>query len=73
TLSRPGECEGCEREGKKTATYTLRLQDASSGKEKTCSFSDPEKWKSFQVGSSWKAKVGGISGGIDCDSLTPGP
>jgi len=44
TLSRPGECEGCEREGKKTATYTLRLQDASSGKEKTCSFSDPEKW-----------------------------
>jgi hypothetical protein len=71
TLSRTGTCEGCEREGKKTANYTVRFQDSGSGKEQACSFDDAAKWKSFQVGSSWKGQVGGLTGGIDCGSLAP--
>lgn len=69
-LSRTGSCEGCERKGEQKATYTVLFKDSASGEEKTCSYGEPTKWKSFEVGSKWKGSVGGLTGGLDCGSLT---
>lgn len=68
-LGRTGECEGCERQGARKATYTVKFKDTSGGKAQECEFSDVNKWRSFTVDSKWKGKVGGLTGSIDCDSL----
>jgi len=69
-LARTGTCDGCEREGSRKATYTVRFEVTGKGTEKTCEFNDASKWKSFKVGSGWKGKVGGFTGDIDCGSLS---
>lgn len=70
-LGKTGTCEGCEREGEHNSTYTVRFKDTASGDEQTCDYGDAAEWKSFAVGSKWTGAVGGLTGGIDCDSLTP--
>lgn len=67
-LKRTGSCVGCEREGKRSEEYKVRFTDTASKKEQVCEF-DQAKWSSFAMGSSWKGKVGVLTGGLDCDSL----
>ncbi len=61
-----GDCEGCQRKGAKSETYTVLWK--GDGESFTCDLPE-KKWASFKVGSKWKAKVGVIAGGIDCDAV----
>ena len=70
-LSRTGTCDGCEREGTRTETYTVRFLEQPVKKEKTCDYREEGRWSAFAVGSRWTGKVGGLTGGLDCDSLAP--
>ncbi|AKT42331.1 uncharacterized protein CMC5_065570 [Chondromyces crocatus] len=70
TLKRPGTCVGCDREGKRSERYEVKLVDSSSAKVQTCEF-EQSKWSSFAGGSEWVGKVGVLSNGVDCDSLGP--
>ena len=67
-VKRPGSCVGCEREGKRSEEYKVRLVDTKSRKEHVCEL-DQAKWASFAVGSRWSGKTGVLTGGLDCDSL----
>ena len=67
-LSRTGTCEGCEREGAKTATYDVLLENTTSGGSHTCSFQDVSKWRSYKVGSTWNGSVSLF--GVNCGSLS---
>jgi len=68
-LRKKGNCEGCERQGEKSETYTVTLKDQKSGETDGCTFAK-DKWASFKKGSKWKGKVRMV-GGIDCSSLKP--
>lgn len=70
-LGKKGRCEGCEREGDRKAVYTVRFKDTASGEEQSCSYGDVKRWRSFGKGTAWEASVGGLTGGLDCDSLRP--
>jgi hypothetical protein len=59
--------EGCEREGKREASYTLVLRDGK-GKEHSCELSQ-ERWSRAAEGASYAGKVSVISGALDCASL----
>ena len=67
-LSQTGQCMGCEREGTRSETYSVRLTDSSAKEEKTCDV-DQTKWASFAAGSGWAGKVSMIGGMMDCGSL----
>jgi hypothetical protein len=69
TLKQRGSCRGCEREGARSETYTVRLRQAKSGAEDRCDFPEA-KWRSFAVGSRWKSKARVMTDGLDCASLT---
>lgn len=58
-----------EREGSRKESYvvTFTLED---GQTETCDTSQ-QRWASLQPGSRWKAQVGVLAGGIDCDELQP--
>lgn len=71
SLGRTGTCDGCERKGESTQTYTVRFLDTASKKEQTCDFPDEAKWSSFKKASKWTGSVGGLTGNLDCDSLKP--
>jgi hypothetical protein len=71
TLSNPGTCVGCQREGSKKESYTLTLKDAS-GAQKNCEL-PMDKWSTMAVGSRWTGEVGVVSGEVDCGSLRPAP
>jgi hypothetical protein len=64
---RSGNCEGCEREGRRDESYTLVLRD-SKGKEHSCELGEA-KWAKAQEGSSYRCKESVITGGLDCKSL----
>jgi hypothetical protein len=69
-LGRPGSCLGCEREGPRRASYTVRLVESGSGEEASCEM--PEgAWASTSKGAVWKGKVRIMTGGIVCDELVP--
>jgi len=68
-LSQTGTCVGCEREGAKTETYTVLFKDPQ-GDQKSCDLPEA-RWKSMADGSRWAAKVRVMTGGLDCDALTP--
>lgn len=72
TLTREGTCKGCQREGKRSQTYTLLFVDKKEGESYDCDVEQP-KWESTEVGSKWKAEVGVVSSGIECDDLQPAP
>jgi hypothetical protein len=66
SITRPGSCVGCEREGARTETYTVVFQD-SKAEPYRCDFPQT-KWASFSQGSHWKGAVR-LVGTLDCDSL----
>ncbi len=68
-LGRTGECTGCEREGARSETYTVLLED-SEGEEQTCDLSEA-RWKGMDEGSRWKGEVRVMTGGLDCGDLSP--
>lgn len=55
-----------EREGARTATYTVHLK--VDGEAKTCT-PDEATWKRLQAGRTYKGKVAVIGGAVDCGSL----
>jgi len=66
-LAKTGECVGCEREGKRTETYTVLLKD-SEGQSHSCDLKEPA-WRGLSKGQSVEATFGGLTGAIDCGSL----
>jgi hypothetical protein len=56
-----------EREGARTETYTVDLQD-SAAKQFTCDF-DQQKWQSLADGTKLKGETRVLTGGVDCASL----
>jgi len=71
-LNRTGKCVGCEREGDRKETYLVHFKEAKSNDKLSCSFSKPAKWKSFEVGTTYKGEKHGLGGDLDCDSLKKG-
>ncbi len=69
-LKKTGKCKGCEREGKRSETYTIRYEDAGTDETHECDVS-LERWTSSEPGSTWTAKVGVVTSSLDCDSLVP--
>jgi hypothetical protein len=69
-LGRTGQCLGCEREGRRRETYTVRLSDGPKGKSHECSVGQA-KWAGFRPGSRWQGRTGVLTGGLDCSSLLP--
>lgn len=67
-IARPGSCVGCEREGARDETYTVRLQDAKGKDAGTCTFPQ-SKWESFTPGSRWEGLQSVVTGSADCGSL----
>ncbi|MEM9265389.1 MAG: hypothetical protein AAGA46_07685 [Cyanobacteria bacterium P01_F01_bin.13] len=59
---------GCQRQDKRTETYTLRLIDTANGKEHTCKVSYPE-WHTTPIGTQFDAKVGKLVGGVNCKRM----
>lgn len=68
-LGRTGQCDGCEREGARSAKYIVTLTDPK-GDTQTCDLPEA-KWKSMADGSRWKGEIRVLTGGLDCDALTP--
>lgn len=68
-LARTGTCIGCEREGARSETYTLELQDTAEKKSATCTLPEAN-WAAFEKGSRWKTKVRVMTGGVDCEAMT---
>lgn len=66
---REGTCVGCEREGAREETYTVRF--AAGGKAHACGFSDEARWSGFKPGSKWSAKIRVATGGLVCGKLEP--
>jgi hypothetical protein len=69
-LGKKGNCKGCEREGERKATYTLRFVDKKASETYECEVDEPE-WTAAEVGSTWKAEVGVVTSKLDCDSFQP--
>ncbi len=63
-----GTCLGCEREGSRKETYTVRFVDEKSKKDASCDLPQT-KWAEHPVGSRWKGKVRVLTDGVDCDNL----
>jgi hypothetical protein len=71
-LTKPGTCKGCEREGARTGTYTLRFVDPKTKEQYQCDVPETQ-WNAAAVGSRFVAKVGVVSSKLDCDSFAPAP
>jgi hypothetical protein len=67
-IARAGSCVGCEREGARTQTYTVKFKDEKSKEDASCDLPEP-KWSGFAKGSRWKGKVRVMTSGVDCDAL----
>jgi hypothetical protein len=70
-LPQTGNCRGCEREGERKETYTVRFKETKSGEAKTCDFTSESKWSGLAVGSKWTVAKRVLGGSLDCDSLKP--
>ena len=68
-LSKTGQCVGCEREGHRSETYTVRYK-STGGDFFTCDWPEA-KWAGIAVGSRWTGKVGVMTKSMDCGSLAP--
>ena len=69
-LLRTGDCDGCQREGERRATYTVRLLDPVTERGLACQF-DEARWKTFQQGSRWVADFDRHTGLPVCATLRP--
>jgi len=70
TLVRTGECDGCQREGKRRESYVVRLLDPVSERGHACEFPEAQ-WKRFVPDSRWEAEFDRRTGEPRCESLTP--
>lgn len=68
-ITRTGECQGCEREGARTELYTVYFENDATKKELSCDLNSATRWKSYEVGAKYRAKIFVIGGGLDCGSL----
>ncbi len=64
---RAGSCRGCEREGRRQASYKVALA-TGEGKRLDCEVGEGD-WPSFAPGSRWAVKLGVVTGSPDCQSL----
>jgi len=69
-LKKRGLCEGCEREGQRSAIYTVRFLDPVSERGYGCEFGE-SKWRSFEIDSRWHAEFDPQTGVPNCETLTP--
>lgn len=69
-LAMRGACDGCEREGVRSAVYTVRFLDPISERGFGCEF-DESRWASFEVDSRWHAEFDPQTGAPNCKTLTP--
>lgn len=67
TLARSGQCEGCEREGARTETYTVQLV-APGGGAHTCDVPEA-RWRTFKLGAKYAGQTSTIGDVLDCSSL----
>lgn len=69
-LLRPGTCLGCEREGPRSETYTLKLTNTKgkAGDVATCELPEA-RWSTFAKGTKWRGKARVLTGGVECDAL----
>jgi hypothetical protein len=67
-LAQTGTCIGCEREGKRSETYTVVFKNHEDKTDLKCDFPE-QKWQSFALGAKYDAKIRVMTGGLDCDSL----
>jgi hypothetical protein len=63
-----GQCLGCEREGRRSESYTVRFRVEPSKDEESCSYAEAQ-WRSFSVGQRWPAEARVLGGGLDCDTV----
>ena len=66
-LQQTGGRLGAEREGARSERYIVVFR-TEDGEVHDCSFSEA-KWRSFSVGQTIEAKVGGMTGNLRCSSL----
>lgn len=67
-LANAGVCQGCERQGKRTESYLLKVREPKTDHTSDCSV--PEgTWNGFKVGDRATAEIGAVLGNIDCGSL----
>ncbi len=69
-LARAGECVGCERAGARKEAYKATLTDAGGGQAHECTI-DAARWAALRPKTRWKGQVRALTGGLDCDSLSP--
>ncbi|MBS2011314.1 MAG: hypothetical protein JST00_00265 [Deltaproteobacteria bacterium] len=69
TLSQPGSCLGCEREGSRSEKYTVTFADPKAKTDGSCDLPE-SRWATFPKGSKWKGKIRVLTGGVDCDTLS---
>ena len=67
-LAQKGDCLGCEREGKRNQSYTVRFVEPKTKEQSSCTF-EQGKWQTFKPGSKWIGEVGVIGGILNCSSL----
>jgi hypothetical protein len=67
-LERTGNCDGCQREGKRRSSYTVRLLDPVTDRGHGCQL-DEARWKEFRPGSRWIADFDPQTGLPICDTL----
>ena len=67
-LAREGSCVGCERQGKRSETYTVTLKAKGSGEAHDCDLPE-KKWSAMAKGSKWVGGVGVLTGALDCEGL----
>ncbi len=60
---------GARRPGQRAETYTVQFKD-TAGAPLDCTL-DEGTWASLAVGSRWKARVGVVTGALDCSALQP--
>lgn len=63
-----GTSLGAEREGSRTEHYIVQFADTKTNASAQCDVPQA-KWSSIPDGSKWKAKVGVMTGAVDCDAL----
>jgi hypothetical protein len=68
-LARTGSCVGCEREGKRTETYSVTFKD-QHGETYGCDFPEA-RWAGIRPATSWKGEIRRLTSSLDCDSLQP--
>lgn len=72
-LAREGSCLGCEREGAREQSYTVRFQDSEKAdKTYECDLEEPQ-WGALSVGKKVKSKAGVLTGKLDCGALQVQP